>query len=173
MAPDSVWLRSERLDFMRPRPDDAADVMRLFPHRFGQSGESFACELLAAWSQHWHQYGFGYAMLRCRGEAGKRAAGVAGLKWQTMDGRRVLNLYYRLASELQGRGLAVEAVRELVGWAVEHSPGVQVVARIDATNTVSRRVAEGAGLRSLEFVDPAYPEPHQLFGAHGATPRSL
>jgi RimJ/RimL family protein N-acetyltransferase len=60
----------------------------------------------------------------------------------------VLNVYYRLAPEVQGRGLAGHIVSASIQAAAELAPGIDLVVRTRPANAAARRVAERAG-----FVD--------------------
>lgn len=127
-----------------------------------------AQELLVHWRQHWRHHGFGYAVLRRRqvpaptGPDVGEVLGFAGLKWQTLLGRDVLNLYYRFAPESWGQGFAAETATTLVQWANLTLPQAPVVARVALNNPASMRVAEKAGLRSITATDPDDHVPHQL-----------
>jgi RimJ/RimL family protein N-acetyltransferase len=62
---------------------------------------------------------------------------------------------WRLARHAQGRGLATEAAREVLKFALEKLPGENVVSFTVPGNTASRRVMEKIGLEyELEFDHP-------------------
>ncbi len=63
------------------------------------------------------------------------------------DGATVIG--YAIYPEFQGRGLATEATRALVAWALAQPGARYVRATIPPANAPSRRVAEGAGLRQV------------------------
>ena len=60
----------------------------------------------------------------------------------------MLNVYFRLAPSVQGRGLAGLIVAAAVRMAPVVAPGVDIVVRTRPANAAARRVAERAG-----FVD--------------------
>ena len=65
----------------------------------------------------------------------------------------MLNLYYRFAPEVWGRGLASSVAAHAVRWAAEHHPDRPVLAYTTEDNVGSQRTAAGAGLvrrRDLE-----------------------
>ena len=79
--------------------------------------------------------------------------GFSGVRHETWQGRPVLNLYYRFAPEVWGRGIASSVARHAVRWAAEHHPDRPVLARTTEDNEASQRTAAAAGLvrrRDLE-----------------------
>jgi len=68
-------------------------------------------------------------------------------------GRTCWNLYYRLAPEVWGMGLAVEAACEAVAVAEALHPDWPVLARTRPANGPAVRVAEGAGLTQRSDLD--------------------
>ncbi len=70
---------------------------------------------------------------------------------------------WRLARHAQGRGLATEAAREVLKFALETLPGENVVSFTVPGNRPSRRVMEKIGLTyELEFDHPLLPESSPL-----------
>jgi RimJ/RimL family protein N-acetyltransferase len=70
--------------------------------------------------------------------------GYAGGDWFDLEGRRHLELGYRLAPEARGRGYATEAGRAVLAIAAETYRG-EILAMIDPTNRASQRVASKLG----------------------------
>ncbi len=115
---------------------------------------------------HWERYGFGYwtvlvpsawwpdGVAAAGHDHDRVIAGLAGVQHHTIldadDGSRqpVLNVYFRLSPEVQGRGLAGRVVRcgQRLGPVV--APGLDLVVRTRPANAAARRVAEREG-----FVD--------------------
>ena len=58
---------------------------------------------LAEWLEHWDRHGFGYWVVEDDDGA---VIGFSGVRHEIWQGRPVLNLYYRFAPEVWGRGLA-------------------------------------------------------------------
>lgn len=97
-------------------------------------------------------------------------AGMGGVQHHLLLGQTVLNVYFRLAPAVQGRGLARRIVETGLLAADDLAPRLDVVIRTRPANAAARRVAERAG-----FVDEGL-EPGgdglQLYrrsaGSHGA-----
>lgn len=70
--------------------------------------------------------------------------GVCGLNGIDPVNRRA-NLGYWVRSSAQGRGLATEAVRQLVHWAAVHTDLIRLEVVVAEENTASLRVAQKAG----------------------------
>jgi RimJ/RimL family protein N-acetyltransferase len=118
-------------------------------------------EFLRPQVQHWAAYGFGYwAVLVPRelwedGPAGtgdldgnRVFAGMGGIQHHAVAGLPVLNVYFRLAPEVHGHGIARRIVEASIETADEVAPGVDLVVRTRPANAAARRVAVRAG-----FVD--------------------
>jgi RimJ/RimL family protein N-acetyltransferase len=153
----------------RPREADApgvfavhgdASVYRFDPQETHADVEHSA-RFLVPILDHWAEHGFGYwAVLLpaadwpegvpgADADDGARVfAGLGGIRHHTLDGRPVLNVYYRFAPAAQGRGLARAVVEQSLALAPLLAPGTDVVVRTRPANTVARHVAERAG-----FVD--------------------
>lgn len=76
--------------------------------------------------------------------------GDCGLTWQTVNGRRELEVGYHVRSDLQGRGFAKEAAQACVDFARDVARVEGLVAIIHPDNIASRRVAEHIGMTHLE-----------------------
>lgn len=113
---------------------------------------------LAPMVAHWERTGFGYwsvlvpADWWSDGERGadpsdgdRVHAGLGGVTSHAVAGTPVLNVYFRLALDLHGRGLAGLIVAESVRIGAVVAPGVDLVVRTRPGNAIARRVAERAG----------------------------
>jgi len=97
----------------------------------------------------WESDGFDYGVVE---ETNTRTGiGVGGLRRKSVDGEQVLNLYYRLAGAVHGRGLASEAARSWTAHALEWLPDLPVIARTRPTNLASVRTALSAGLEEVRM----------------------
>jgi ribosomal-protein-alanine N-acetyltransferase len=140
-------------------------VYELDPHERHPNVEH-SRRFLAPLREHWTRFGFGYwAVLVPRAwwpggpegaglwDADRVHAGVGGIQHHSVAGRPVLNVYFRLAPAIQGRGVAGYIVATSIRMAPHVAPGVDLVIRTRPANIAARRVATRAG-----FVDEG-PEP--------------
>ena len=134
MTADSTPLMTERLSLRPPQDADVDAVFKIhsdpltYRHRpeLTMKDRDEAVELTSAWQQDWRQHGIGYfVVLTYGGET----------------------LYYRFASQAQGKGYATEAASTALEWARDRHPQLPIVAIIDPANTASARLAEKLGLR--------------------------
>ncbi|MTD13739.1 GNAT family N-acetyltransferase [Nakamurella sp. YIM 132087] len=138
-------------------PGDAAVVHELHGdpatnrhNPFGASPDRAAsAALLDGWLEHRRAYGFGYDLAVVDGQV----AGICGARHDVWRSLPVLNLYWRLLPEFQGRGLAPALGRHALRMAAAAGGGTPVVARMLAGNTGSRRVAEQLGLHRRPDLD--------------------
>lgn len=113
---------------------------------------------LAPMLTHWAEHGFGYWTILAphaawpEGEPGtadeddgRVIAGLGGIQFHVVAGRRILNVSYRLAPASQGRGLAGIVVRQAIAIAPIVAPGTDLAVRTRPANAVARHVAERAG----------------------------
>lgn len=116
---------------------------------------------LAPFRAHWVDHGFGYWTVLVpepwwpSGLAGPRAcdhgrriAGLGGVQDFGLQGVGVLNVYFRLAPEVQARGLGALVLRAALTCAAAVRPHLDVVVRTRPENVAARRTAERVG-----FVD--------------------
>ena len=71
--------------------------------------------------------------------------GMGGIQRYSLADEPVLNVYFRLAPSVQGRGVATHILHEAMDLGAELAPGTGVVIRIRPVNSAARRVAERAG----------------------------
>jgi len=126
-------------------------------------------------TDHWEQHGFGYWVVLVPADwwpggeigadpadGGRVVAGMGGIRrYETPRGDRVLNVYYRLAPAVHGRGLAGSVVDQAIEIAGYVLPGADLVVRTRPSNAAARRVAERAGFIDLGM-DPTEPGIHLL-----------
>lgn len=158
-AGDGVLLR-------RPVAGDAAGVLsvhgdpRVYEHdpQFVRTDLAQATEFLRDRLERWEGWGFGFwtvlvprpwwpggepAPLQADGD--RVHAGLGGIRHHVMAGESVLNVYYRLAPQVQGRGLAGRVLDAATRMAPSVAPGVDLVVRTRPANAAARRVAERGG----------------------------
>ncbi|MEY9929691.1 ribosomal-protein-alanine N-acetyltransferase [Catenulispora sp. GP43] len=107
--------------------------------------------LFRRWDEQWRRCGYGYWVVRYQGCA--RQLGFCGVMPMELNGRRVLNLFYRFDASAWGQGLASEAATAVATWAALRVPDLPLVARVRPANIASQRVALRAGLARAEHLD--------------------
>lgn len=171
--PDAPWWEhvadDDGLLLRRPVLDDAAGVLAVHGDPRVYEFDPHERHLDVAHSQrflepilaHWKRHGFGYWTVLVprawwpEGVAGPQPrdgdrvhAGLGGVHHHTVAGRPVLNVYFRLAPAIHGRGLAGRIVETSIRMAPAVAPVADLVIRTRPANAAARRV----GLRS-GFVD--------------------
>jgi RimJ/RimL family protein N-acetyltransferase len=166
---------ADGVTFRRLTPADAAGVLAIHGDARVYEFDPDERHLDIAQSQrflepmvaHWSEHGFGYwavTVPHTWWSTGPREvdsstavfAGIGGIQHHRVADRPVLNVYFRLAPEVQGLGLAGRILAAGVHLATERAPGTDVVVRTRPANVVARRVAERAGFtdEGLEPGDP-------------------
>ena len=133
-----------------------------------------AAKSLQDFLDHWDREGFGYWAVEERDAPGT-VIGFTGLQRAMVDDRELLNLYYRYAPAVWGRGYAKEGAREAVQRARELLPDLPVLARTTASNILSQRTAQAAGLRHRPELDRHYaglPEVYLVLGWPDGSPET-
>ena len=97
---------------------------------------------LAAFVKVWDEGELGYWAIVAHG----RVAGFGGVQPKLWRGRRCWNLYYRVAPEFQGQGIATETAREAIAAGFGEHPDWPVLVETRPGNTSAIKVAERAGL---------------------------
>ncbi|MDH6113880.1 ribosomal-protein-alanine N-acetyltransferase [Kitasatospora sp. MAP12-15] len=155
MPTRSQVAETDRLILARPDPSDAPAVFAVHgdpatnlhnphgPHRSLDESEAFLQTMLADWTRD----SIGYCAVTRREDPGT-VIGFAGIRVSQIEGKRVLNLYYRFTPSSWGYGFAGEAARTALGLARSLFPDTPVVALIREDNLPSRRLAERLGFES-------------------------
>lgn len=185
-------------------PADAAGVLAvhgdpevyvLDPHeRHADLAQSV--EFVAPIVAHWATHGFGYwTVLVPRswwpggvagvqpGDGDRVHAGLGGIRYHVLAGDPVLNVYFRLAPQVQGRGVAGRILAASVRAAPTVARDVDLVVRTRPANAAARRVASGVGSstrgrsrgrRTCSCSACAHPTPRKQIAAiaRGALPGS-
>ncbi|WP_298180842.1 GNAT family N-acetyltransferase [Saccharomonospora sp.] len=146
MTRQPASLRTRQL-VLRPFTDDDLPVVvglqcaeETHPHELSPRTPTEAYAQFASWRRHWADHGFGYLVVEHAGT--RKALGVGGVQFTSLDGERVLNLYYRFFPEAWGRGYASEMASAVLDWVAREVPGHPVVVITSASNGPARRVAE-------------------------------
>jgi RimJ/RimL family protein N-acetyltransferase len=82
------------------------------------------------------------------------------------DGRREIELGYRIARPYWGQGLATEAAGAAVRYAFDQLMLERVVSSIDGKNTASIRVAEKIGMSYQRDIELKDGRRAQLYSVH-------
>ncbi|MCC9196916.1 GNAT family N-acetyltransferase [Arthrobacter sp. zg-Y820] len=142
---------TERLLLRRLEPEDREDAVRIHAdprtNRYNPDDFSAAAAevLFEMFLEHWNREGFGYWAVAERA-APQTVIGFTGLHLGRVDGREILNLYYRYDPAVWGRGYATEGAAEAVRRGLVHFPDVPVLARTNDLNRPSQHTALAAGL---------------------------
>ena len=135
-------------------------VYVLDPHET-QRDASDTARFLAPMLAHWQRHGFGYWSVLVPTSwwpegvddpspvVPRVHGGLGGIQHHDLAGEPVLNVYFRFAPSVQGRGLGGQVLTQAVSLAPQVGPGLDLVVRTRPANTAARRVAERAGFRDL------------------------
>lgn len=100
----------------------------------------------------WHGWVF---IMRWADDAPGRLVGAGGFHGRP-DAQGIVEIGYSMLPSFREQGLATEAVKGLVGWALGHEAVTAITARTLADGRASRRVLEKAGFRLTgEISDPS------------------
>ena len=159
--PGDDEIRTARLSLRRPTRTDIDAILRIHrdPRACAHNGSDAirsreeAAERFRGWDEHWERYGFGYWTIRRNGESRAEPLGFCGIKVMHLQGRSVLNLFYRLDPAAWGDGIATEAAAAVVAWAAANLTGRPLIARVRPANAASLKVAARVGLRRAPALD--------------------
>lgn len=139
------------LVFRRPTLADLHDVLRVHGdprtnmyNPAGPDDEAASHVRLVEWMEHWDRHGFGYEVIE---DQTGTALGMAGVRHERWLEVQVLNLYYRLAPEAWGKGIATAAGQRALETAATVAPSLPVLARTKPENLPSQRIAAKVGLQ--------------------------
>jgi [ribosomal protein S5]-alanine N-acetyltransferase len=92
----------------------------------------------------------GYAPWALVEKASEALAGFCGLSPERIDGAEEVHVGYRLARQFWGRGLATEAVQEVLDRGFQRFALPAIAAIVEPAHTASVRVLEKSGFTSFE-----------------------
>ncbi len=150
--PQTVILETERLMLRPLTPDDAdalfvfyrdPEMRRFFPEGVLTYAETQQ-EIADIIEYHYGPYGFGLwaTIFKATGAV----IGRCGLIPWKFDGVVEIEVAYMIDKQYWGQGLATEAARGLVAYAVEHHITSRLIALVDPENFASQKVAEHIGM---------------------------
>lgn len=152
------WLAEDRRPFAALNADER--VMEYFPHPLSRAeSDAFVDRIIAEWAE----CGRGLYAVELRGEG--RFIGYVGLHRATFDApfTPCVEIGWRLAADVWGRGYATEAARAVLRDAFGRLGLRRVYSFTAAVNGRSERVMRRLGMRSLGGFDhPALPVGHPL-----------
>lgn len=144
-----LLLRPLRADDVEPLIEIETDSRTTRHSPAGPPTRTQAEQLLLSVVTAWVQGAVSYWAV----EHEQQLVGTAGLRLVRLHDRQCWNLYYRLSPDVWGQGLATQAAREAVAYAVEMPGGLPVIARTRPSNPAAQRVAQKAGLARREDLD--------------------
>lgn len=101
---------------------------------------------LQAWLSHWQAEGFGHWAIAEQGRPDE-VIGFGGVMRRSVGGHRGLYLYYRIAPQAWGRGLAAEMAQQALSLAFDELREGTVMASVQPANAPTRKTLEQLGLR--------------------------
>ena len=113
------------------------------------------------WHRDWEQNGFGYWAVSLQ-EAPEKIIGFGGITKKVIDGIERLNLYFRFAQAVWGRGLATELGHYAMDEASKLGDHSQVVALVRPDNTPSIKVLCKLGMTPIGQIDDVAGRPPSL-----------
>jgi len=151
---------TERLALRRPCLQDADAHFAIHSdpatNVYNPSGpitrRSDSAELLGQWIEGWDRLGFGYWSV-CLREAPDLVIGFGGVMRKTIAGAQRLNLYFRLAPTVWGRGIATELGREALKAAADIPGNSRVYALVRPDNAPSIGVIRKLGMMAAGEID--------------------
>jgi len=124
-------------------------------------------EIVAEWIESWDRLGFGYWCASLR-EQPDRIIGFGGIMRKMLAGEQRLNLYFRLAPSVWGRGIATEIGREALKLAAGMPSDNRAFALVRPDNAPSIAVIRKLGMAPVGEVDDVPgAEPSLLFSSAG------
>jgi ribosomal-protein-alanine N-acetyltransferase len=146
--------QSARLLMRKPSINDIDRLFEIFgdpaTNTFNPAGPYTHREKAEAtvvrWQEHWATHGFGEWAV-CLKSASEHVIGFGGLSHAMFGEHRRVNLGYRFAAEVWGKGIASEFADAavLAGFQLLNLDGIY--AKVSEDHLASRRVLEKAGLR--------------------------
>lgn len=154
-------LHTERLILRPVEPGDGASFEAFYSNpqvmairKYGVLDSRAARKQVATMLDHWQKHDFG--MWVVEEKAGGEFAGECGLRW--LEDASDIELSYGILPRFRARGLATEAARAALGFAVDDLGLERIVALSRGDNVKSHRVLQKLGMQ-LEW--------RKNEGAHG------
>lgn len=170
MRSHAETIKTKRLLLRGPAPADLSAMIAIHGdprtniyNPNGPSSHEECRELLGTWDGHWSRHGVGYWAAELSHEPGN-VIGFGGVRTAPELGPATANLYFRLAPEAWGRGLAIEIGGAAIRIAFEELNFDRVVGSTRRNNEPSRRTLERLGLAlASEKSNGAHEEPSLIY----------
>jgi len=118
--------------------------------------------MLQNWCTHWEANSFGYWALCETIDGESEVCGFGGIMRKQVGTQLSLNLYFRLAPQVWGRGLGSAIATAALKLAFVELKEAEVLALVRPANLASRRTIERAGLRLHDTTDDVPGQEHSL-----------
>ena len=137
---------TERLTFRHYTPADSAALFQVFNHPdtyrfYPQMADINNVKKWIQWNlENYEAYDIGLWALEYR-ETGQ-FIGDCGLTYQDVDGEPQLEIGYHIHPDFQGKGLATEAAKAVIHYAIDQIQAPFVCSIVDPLNIASQKVAK-------------------------------
>jgi RimJ/RimL family protein N-acetyltransferase len=160
---------SARLTYRKPEEIDFGRLFEIYSdpqtQRFNPAGPMKTIDqakaLLSTWIEHWATYGFGWWAIAEKASP-DHLIGFGGVGYYSYLGDLRLNLGYRFANEVWGRGYATEAGQFALNFAFTTHGLEHIWAIVRPGHTSSINVLEKVGMHRCGELNDAPGEPPSL-----------
>ena len=147
-------LTTTRLLLRKPNENDTESVFEIHgdpeTNKFNPAGPDNSIETsnkrLQKWIAHWENYGFGYwAVLKI--DEPEKVIGFGGIMFKEIEGRKLLNLYFRFKPNFWGKGYANEMANKAIETGFQILNQNKIVATVRSNNLPSIKALEKLGMQ--------------------------
>ncbi len=152
----SVYLHTQRLEFLRPTPQDFSLLFSLYSdpvamkHMGGARTAEVTRAILAATVEQWKFHGFGTGFIRDK--ATKKIIGFAGIKYFENEA----NLGWVFYEEFHGKGLGFEISKALIEDVFRNHGIRRITAGTNEENLAAVKLLEKLGFRYVKDVSVTF-----------------
>jgi len=152
-------LETQRLLLRPVKTTDLDDLFRIYgdpaTNTFNPAGPypdiSHTRNVLARWTQHWVDHGFGNWAITEK-ESPEHIIGFGGLSIRCFENEAVNNLGYRFETDVWGKGYATELARFSVNFGFRKLDHQEISATVRANHLASQNVLTKSGLRFVKEI---------------------
>lgn len=160
---------SARLTYRKPEMSDSDRIFEIYSNpqtqRFNPAGPmktiDQAKELLSTWIEHWAKYGFGWWAIAEKASP-DHVIGFGGVGHYDYLSDSRLNIGYRFASDVWGKGYATETGQFTLNFAFTTHGSERIWAVVRPDHTASINVLEKIGMRRCGVLDDVPGKPSSL-----------